>query len=1221
MLAFVVGVWLADQAPPQTARIAASVDGGTATYGVQRTTHSQKPLWRDDGCITLEYDSTTISVAAGQAIDDAFAAWSDATVGASCGRVTVTGIRTPNPPSSQDGRNTVHILHDRWCHPASIAEPEICYDHSASAVTRVLFVDDPSDPDDGKILEIDMDLNAVDYELLAPGDIATTTKPALDLQAVATHEAGHALGLAHDCGTGLEPWPTDRDGTAVPECADASPAVRAATMFYVVAPNDTSARTVEASDVTGACAVVAGLSCEADVDGGCSTNGGGGWLGCVSVLFALSLRGRRARYHPCVEVPQRIQRFEVLEHIGSGGMGTVVRARDPQLERDVAIKLLSNPTRDSVASLSPDDTLDLRGEAPHSADELLREARMMARLSHPNVLPVYEVGLANDAVFLVMEHIAGTDLATWLADRRSTDDICTAFAQAGRGLAAAHAQNIIHRDFKPSNVLVGSDGRIRVADFGLSRLTLPDAMVRIDDGRGTPRYMAPELWRGIQASAPSDVFAFCISLGEALHERTIAPRLKALIVRGGADDPGQRPAMTELVAALENRHRRLPWIAAFGAAGAVGVIAAVLIFTGSSGPACGDLDLTGQWDPALRAALERQYLGNPPPAIDRAIGMLDRHRDAIAKAWHASCVAEGKRELTPADGLRQRSCLDRRRFELAALVSRARTAPLDLTRLGRVGGELVEAPLCATLSAPPLPKDPRAAAALHARYIASFELSKESSAKAHIVELLEIEKAADASGEQELAARAAFELGKSQSVEDQLDDADHALQRAYRSAQEMHSVALEGDVLIRRAWVAEVRGDSAAAASYATLAKDLVDKPETPVLVRAHIFGALGRAASSRGDEKLAIEHLLHALELVKSEPVTGGLDELQIRFDLTNTMVSLGDRPAAAIANALETVDRAKQIAGEHDANYGVALNMLAMAYNGNNDGVHAIQYRKRALANMIETLPPDNSHVAFQHADLAADLWRAADYNGAVAELQLALHGLEHNEMGGGARAGIMTQYASALFSVGRHDEALKEAKDALELALEKGGDTRAAINARVTVVEFELDMGKFDDGERDITLLENLYKAHPESSEARAIYLNAYRANIALRRNKPVEAEKWARAAIQTTTEVKTASDDQRSEYYKLLGEALLTEKKWAEARAALDTSLELARRINMPPRGIVPLEVAIAEVDAGEGHKKEALERVKQALVVLDAPGSDELLRGEAEELLKRLQKPR
>ena len=86
------------------------------------------------------------------------------------------------------------------------------------------------------------------------------------------------------------------------------------------------------------------------------------------------------RYHPRV-VPQRIQRFEVVELIGSGGMGTVVRARDPQLERDVAIKLLSNPARDSAASLSPDDTVDLRGDAPHSADELLREARMMAKLS------------------------------------------------------------------------------------------------------------------------------------------------------------------------------------------------------------------------------------------------------------------------------------------------------------------------------------------------------------------------------------------------------------------------------------------------------------------------------------------------------------------------------------------------------------------------------------------------------------------------------------------------------------------------------------------------------------------------------------------------------------------------------------------------------------------------------------------------------------------------
>ena len=280
---------------PRTALLPAD---GTATYGVQRTAKSGRPLWRDTGCLELTYDSITISVDAARAIDLAFAAWSAAT--ASCGHVVATSTRRANPASRRDGISTVRIRVDRWCNPGTPLEPPICYAKEASAVTRLLFVDDPADPDDGKILEADIELNAVDYVLLAPGEAAPAmaTRPALDLLAVATHEAGHALGLAHNCGTGREPWPSDHAGTAVPACATAAPAVRAATMYFAVAPGDVGARSVEASDAAGACVLARELTCESYVEGGCkAARGGAGlWLGALGFAgVGFGLRRTRRR--------------------------------------------------------------------------------------------------------------------------------------------------------------------------------------------------------------------------------------------------------------------------------------------------------------------------------------------------------------------------------------------------------------------------------------------------------------------------------------------------------------------------------------------------------------------------------------------------------------------------------------------------------------------------------------------------------------------------------------------------------------------------------------------------------------------------------------------------------------------------------------------------------------------------------------------------------------
>jgi len=227
----------------------------------------------------------------------------------------------------------------------------------------------------------------------------------------------------------------------------------------------------------------------------------------------------------------RVGRYVIEALIGHGAMGTVYAAHDPDLDRKVAVKLLR------AESLSDAARQRMRAR-------LLREAKAMARLSHPEVITVYDVGTFGDQLFVAMEHVDGSTLRHWrAAQHRSYAEIMAVYERAGSGLAAAHEAGLVHRDFKPDNVLIGRDGRVRVMDFGLARSedsgeTPPGAPAsddRADERRevttltrtgallGTPAYMAPEQLRGNSATTRSDVFSFCVALYEALYgERPFA---------------------------------------------------------------------------------------------------------------------------------------------------------------------------------------------------------------------------------------------------------------------------------------------------------------------------------------------------------------------------------------------------------------------------------------------------------------------------------------------------------------------------------------------------------------------------------------------------------------------------------------------------------------------------------------------------------------------------
>ena len=297
--------------------------------------------------------------------------------------------------------------------------------------------------------------------------------------------------------------------------------------------------------------------------------------------------------------PERIGHYLVLRRLGAGGMGVVYAAYDEQLDRKVALKLLLTHARDEP--------------------RLVREAQALARLSDPNVVQVYEIGMHGGQAFIAMEHLEGETLDLWLArSPRRRAEILRVFLDAGRGLAAAHAKDLIHRDFKPTNVMIRRDGRVCVMDFGLARDTLHKTKTEVETKAGTateveverggeasegsalrhdltatgammgtPAYMAPEQFAGAETGPATDQFCFCVALWEALHgERPFAggnigalaravgegelrpPRNKSVprwlnevVARGLAAEPAARhPSMLALLEALRSdptRRRRI----------------------------------------------------------------------------------------------------------------------------------------------------------------------------------------------------------------------------------------------------------------------------------------------------------------------------------------------------------------------------------------------------------------------------------------------------------------------------------------------------------------------------------------------------------------------------------------------------------------------------------------------------------------------------------------
>ncbi len=451
-----------------------------------------------------------------------------------------------------------------------------------------------------------------------------------------------------------------------------------------------------------------------------------------------------------VPIGTELGRYVLLDRLGAGAMGLVYSAYDAQLDRKIAIKIVKAGRRRAA-------------EGGSGAARLMREAQALARLSHPNVVPIYDVGMLGDRVWVALEYVEGWTAREWLERRpRHWREVLDVFAQAGRGLIAAHAAQLVHRDFKPDNVLVDRARRARVTDFGLARVDnsveseftsapidsydgLSESLTRTGSVMGTPGYMSPEQHFGKPADARSDQFAFCVALFEAVYGvrpfagRTIRevahakwtgtireprdfgrrpsgiPRALELAIRRGlAGEPEHRwPTLGGLVDELDRLRRQPRTRLRMATIGVVAIVGAAWAWQARPRECVpGRERLAGIWDDARMHELEQAFATAGTAAAETAWTTtrteLDAYADEWARAYDQACPS-GRADAATVERDASLLCLQRRRSGMRATV--AALAEGDRSTVHRAvvvleGLEPVSPCLVAGARQPELPEDP-----------------------------------------------------------------------------------------------------------------------------------------------------------------------------------------------------------------------------------------------------------------------------------------------------------------------------------------------------------------------------------------------------------------------------------------------------------------------------------------------------------------------------------
>jgi tetratricopeptide (TPR) repeat protein len=593
-----------------------------------------------------------------------------------------------------------------------------------------------------------------------------------------------------------------------------------------------------------------------------------------------------------IEVGAQIGRYLVLDKLGSGGMCDVYAVYDRDLARKAAIKV--------VRPLNP------KHVTPIEEHRLLREAQTMAQLAHPNVVTVFEVGLVGTRPFVAMEYVPGETLRRWMGRDRRWQETLHVFCEAGEGLIAAHEQGVIHRDFKPDNVLLSERGRVQVTDFGLADMACArvDSNLDADDvitfasenglAFGTPAYMAPEQMRGEKTDPRADQFSFCVALYEALYRQApfrsakisqrhqqilagnivqppkvspIPRRLYKIIARGLSADPGMRySSMAALIRDLRRAasagRRRAAAISI--TVGALSALALGLLVSDAAMERTDECDGAqsqwgGIWDDAARAAGRDGFARFESGAQiwSQVAQQLDAHTTRWNSAFANNCRAT-RVEHSQAESIHElrTACLERGRREVEALVRLFAAPDQTAVRNAQLAvHNLTDPDQCSPVRVSFVIEPPEPDADAHAREAVQRELAW---AKAHFdlgqfsQALDRAQSAADTGdkgGVDDLAVDALYLIGKAQWRSDRLEDAEDTLVLACARATSVGHSWLRAECLTDLVYVVGVeRVDFNQARHWFQMASQSIQALGDPKILRGELLQTYATVLGTHGD-------------------------------------------------------------------------------------------------------------------------------------------------------------------------------------------------------------------------------------------------------------------------------------------------------------------------------------------------------------------------------------